>query len=180
MRRQDLEHILRSASVIAGDLDVLIVGSQSILGSYDETDLPDAAYASIEVDVTFFDDPDNTKSDTVDGLIGEDSMFHAEHGYYAQGVDLTTAVLPAGWRDRIVPYTGPGANGATGHCLDVHDLVVSKLVAYREKDFEFAHALLQAGLVDPDLLIERAQLLAVPVKRQSVVSWVLAWKKKYE
>jgi len=180
MRRKELEHILRSASVIAGDSEVLIVGSQSILGTFDETELPDAAHASIEVDVTFFDDPDNVKSDTVDMYIGEDSTFHVQFGYYAQGVDLTTAMLPSGWGERIVPYTGPGANGATGHCLDAHDLVVSKLVAYREKDFEFAHALLQAGLVEPDVLIERAMLLPVPAKRQSVVSWVLAWKKKYQ
>ena len=179
MRRQELEHVLRSASVIAGDLELLIVGSQSILGTYDETELPDAAYASIEVDVTFFDDPDNVKSDTVDMHIGEDSTFHVEFGYYAQGVDLATAMLPAGWRDRTVPYTSPGANGATGHCLDAHDLVVSKLVAYREKDFEFADALLIAGLVEPDLLIERAQLLPVPAKQQSVVTWLLAWKRKY-
>lgn len=80
MRRQELEHVLRSASVIAGDLELLIVGSQSILGTYDETELPDAAYASIEVDVTFFDDPDNVKSDTVDMHIGEDSTFHVELG----------------------------------------------------------------------------------------------------
>ena len=112
--------------------------------------------------------------------IGEDSMFHVAFGYYAQGVDVTTAMLPEGWRDRIVAYTGPGANGATGHCLDAHDLVVSKLVAYREKDFEFAHALLQAHLVGPDLLIERAMLLPVPAKRQSVASWVLAWKNKHQ
>ena len=59
MNRQELEHILRSASVIAGDSEMLIIGSQSILGSYDENELPEAAHASIEVDLTFFDDPDH-------------------------------------------------------------------------------------------------------------------------
>ncbi|HET7798861.1 MAG TPA: hypothetical protein VFL38_00480, partial [Humibacillus xanthopallidus] len=73
-------------------------GSQSILGTYSEDELPDEAQASIEVDVTFFDDMDNAKSDRVDAFMGEDSQFHATFGYYAQGVDLTTATPPAGWR----------------------------------------------------------------------------------
>ncbi|WP_211309050.1 hypothetical protein [Citricoccus muralis] len=42
MNRQQLAHILRSACTIVGDKDVLVIGSQSILGSYDEDDLPAA------------------------------------------------------------------------------------------------------------------------------------------
>ena len=156
MRRDQLEHILRAASRIAGDPEVLILGSQSILGSFSEDELPEKAYASIEADVTFFDDYDNEKSDLVDMHIGEDSQFHATYGYYAQGVNVEVATLPAGWRDRIVTYTGEGANGALAHCLEPHDLVVAKLVAHRMKDMEFADALLAAGLVDADLLLARA------------------------
>lgn len=44
-------------------------------------------------------------------------------------------------------------------CLDRHDLVVSKLVAHREKDLAFAHALLGVRLVDVDTLVERAHHL---------------------
>ena len=51
--------------------DVVVIGSQAILGSYSETQLPDEAIGSIEVDVTFFDDWDAAKSDKVDGAIGE-------------------------------------------------------------------------------------------------------------
>jgi hypothetical protein len=32
--REQLEHILRAASTIAGDPDVLVIGSQSVLGSF--------------------------------------------------------------------------------------------------------------------------------------------------
>jgi hypothetical protein len=42
------------------------------------------------------------KSDLIDGNIGEGSRFHETFGFYAQGVSLKTAVLPAGWRDRLV------------------------------------------------------------------------------
>jgi hypothetical protein len=150
MKREHLEHILRASSVIAEDTDVVVVGSQSILGSFGEAELPERAYASIEADVSFFEDDDNDKSDRVDMHLGEDSQFHATFCYYAQGVNVEVAVLPSGWRERVVTYTSPNTNGATAHCLEPHDLVVSKLVAGRAKDMEFADALLGAGLVDAD------------------------------
>jgi hypothetical protein len=103
VRREQLEHVLRAASQIAQDPDVLVIGSQSILGAIPEERLPAAATASIEVDVAFFDDPEDRKADRVDGAIGELSAFHESYGYYAQGVSVSTAVLPAGWRDRLVP-----------------------------------------------------------------------------
>ena len=53
----------------------LVIGSQSILGSYDEDDLPDRAVASVEVDIAFIDDADASKADLVDGVIGEMSPF---------------------------------------------------------------------------------------------------------
>ena len=70
MRREQLEHVLRAAATITGDPDVLVIGSQSILGAIPEQRLPFEATASIEVDVTFFDDPQDEKSDQVDGAIG--------------------------------------------------------------------------------------------------------------
>ena len=102
MRREQLEHVLRAASKIAGDPDVVVIGSQSILGAISEDRLPREATASMEVDVAFFDDPENRKSDQVDGAIGELSSFHEMNGYYAQGVSVSTATLPHGWRDRLV------------------------------------------------------------------------------
>jgi hypothetical protein len=67
VRREQLEHVLRAASQIADDPHVLVIGSQSVLGSLPEERLPLAATASIEVDVAFFDDPDDRKADLVDG-----------------------------------------------------------------------------------------------------------------
>jgi hypothetical protein len=83
VRREQLEHVLRAASQIAQDPDVLVIGSQSILGAIPEERLPAAATASIEVDVAFFDDPEDRKADRVDGAIGELSAFHESYGYYA-------------------------------------------------------------------------------------------------
>ena len=96
MRRSDLEHILRAAATIADVRDVLIIGSQAILGTLDEDALPPVTTLSMEADVAFFDDDDNHKSDLVDGAIGELSPFHEMYGYYAQGVSVSTATLPRG------------------------------------------------------------------------------------
>lgn len=98
MKRDQLAHILRAAAVVADDNEVIVVGSQAIPGSYDEDDLPEPAHASIEADVFFDHDPELHKSDMVDGVLGEGSAFHEMNGYYAQGVDVTTATLPDRWR----------------------------------------------------------------------------------
>ena len=108
-------------------------------------------------------------------LIGEDSHFHQTFGYYAQGVNVEVAVLPAGWRDRIVELQSDATEGACGHCLDPHDLVVAKLVAGRAKDMEFTDALLHAELIDPDKVIARAQLLERQLDANGVIGWVVGW-----
>jgi hypothetical protein len=43
LKRDGLEHILRAASRIVGDQDVIVVGSQSILGTFTEDELPEEA-----------------------------------------------------------------------------------------------------------------------------------------
>ncbi|MGH3753173.1 MAG: hypothetical protein ACRDRP_10825 [Pseudonocardiaceae bacterium] len=114
MNREQLAHVLRAASGIVDDPDILVIGSQSLLASYDEDELPLAATTSMEVDLAYFDDPDDLKADTVDGAIGELSPFHESFGCYAQGVSVRTAVLPNGWRDRVVPWS----NNSTGRAHD--------------------------------------------------------------
>ncbi len=172
MNREQLAHVLRAASQIAGVSDVVVIGSQAILGSYDESQLPDEAIGSIEVDVTFFNDPEAAKSDKVDGAIGELSSFHEMYQYYAEGVSTSTAMLPEGWENRLVLFENPSSEPGRGLCLERHDLVVSKLVANREKD---ASALLREGLVDPDTLVERIRMLPLEPKRiEILVSWVEA------
>jgi hypothetical protein len=74
-------------------------------------------------------------------------------------VSITTAVLPSGWRDRVVLVESPSTQPGRGFCLDPHDCVISKLVAGREKDYAFAGALVRAGLIHPEVLAERIELL---------------------
>jgi len=111
----------------------------------------------MEADIAFFDDPADAKADQVDGAIGELSMFHETFGYYAQGVSVSTAVLPEGWQDRVVALATAGTAPGRGLCLDPHDCVISKLVAGRDKDLSFATALVREGLIDPGILAIRIE-----------------------
>ena len=132
------------------------------------------AWVSTEADLAFLDDPDAKKADSVDGSIGELSPFHLEFNYYAQGVEVTTATLPDGWRGRVVAFTALSAEPAAAVCLDPYDLVISKLVAMREKDLGFAMALLESGLLDVAVLRARADLLtaADPITSRRVKEWI--------
>ncbi len=175
MTREQLAHVLRAAARIASDSDILVVGSQAILGSYREDELPDVARRSVEADLAFLDREGGTeKADQVDGAIGELSQFHETNTYYAQGVDLLTAKLPDGWEQRLVSFEPTSAEPARAKCLEKHDLVISKLVAMREKDREFAEALLRASLVDLKVLKERAAALSCVshAVRKQVVGWL--------
>jgi hypothetical protein len=177
VRRQELAHLLRAAARIADDGEILVVGSQAILASFAEDELPEIAWLSVEADLAFFDEAGGQrKADEVDGAIGELSQFHETYSYYAQGVDLTTAKLPNGWHERLVIFAPDGASPAHARCLDRHDLVIAKLVAMREKDQAFAIALLDAGLVDLDVLRRRARELdCVPAAVQRRVrEWLEA------
>lgn len=81
MNRIQLEHIIRAASQISDDSEIVVIGSQ--------------------------------------------------------------AILPAGWEQRLIRVAGLITAGATGFCLDAHDLMLSKYTAGREKDLEFNHALVR-------------------------------------
>jgi hypothetical protein len=84
------------------------------------------------------------------------------NGYYAQGVSISTAVVPQGWRDRMVAFRSHSSEPATGWCLEKHDLALSKLVARREKDYIFVEALLRADLLDAQILLERIETMEIP------------------
>jgi hypothetical protein len=52
MRRDQLEHAIRTACQIIERPEVIVVGSQAILGSFREDELPADATMSVEVDTS--------------------------------------------------------------------------------------------------------------------------------
>ncbi|APE36399.1 hypothetical protein BOX37_23470 [Nocardia mangyaensis] len=186
MRRDQLEHAIRTACQIIGQPEVIVVGSQSILGSFREAELPADATMSMEVDILpIADDNEETArlADLIEGVAGEFSPFEEMHGFSIDGVDLKTSALPDGWRKRLVKVRNSntaapsGEPRFTGWCLDKEDLCVAKLCALREKDQNFVNALLQAGLVDPRVVVER--LPTVPEEfrpgAERALGWIASW-----
>ena len=68
-------------------------------------------------------------SDFIDGSLGPDTLFDKTHGIHADGVSPNTATLPAGWADRLIPICNANTNGATGWCIEVHDIAIAKYAA---------------------------------------------------
>lgn len=165
MNRAELEHVIRAAAAISGDDEIIVVGSQSILGQFPAA--PDELRKSNEADVYPKNKPE--MADLIDGSIGELSPFHETYGYYAQGVGPDTAVAPAGWQARMIAVSNANTRGATGWCLEAHDLVLSKYVAGRDKDREFAVAALRHGLVDRGELRRRVDDLPIDESHRATI-----------
>ena len=151
MRRSELEHIIRASGDIAKDDEIIVIGSQSILGQF--PDAPVRLLVSMEMDVYPKNKPE--LADKIDGAIGEGSSFHEQNGYYAQGVGPDTAVLPTGWEDRLIIVNNENTNGVSGLCLEVHDLAISKFVAARSKDLEYIQELIRQQMIEKTTLTER-------------------------
>lgn len=149
MNIEQLRHLLRAAASVTGESIFIVIGSQAILGSH--PDAPRSLRKSVEGDTYPRDHPE--KAIEVDGAIGELSPFHHEYGYYAHGVAPETATLPDGWEQRLVELQVNDQQGTIGLCLEKHDLAFSKLVAGREKDFEFIRELLKHRLINRGKLL---------------------------
>lgn len=186
MRRDQLEHAIRASCQIIGHPAVIIVGSQAILGTYQEKQLPPAATMSQEVDVLPIAQTKQQTQELADllvGVAGEWSTFEQQHGFAIDGVDLDTAILPVGWRQRLVKVQNSNTAAASGHplyigwCVDKEDLCVAKLCAGRNKDKSFVRALIEEHLVDRDLIATR--LGEVERKHAAAVSQAAAWLSAY-
>jgi hypothetical protein len=171
MTRDQLEHLIRAAAAIANEYEIMVVGSQSILGAV--PDAPADLLVSMAADLYPWHRPD--LADLIDGSIGELSPFQERFGDYAQGVGPETAILPAGWAERRVRVQNANTDLKIGWCLEPHDLAASKLAAGRDKDWRFVASLLSHGIVSPATLLLRIQTLPLPeARRAALATWASA------
>lgn len=173
MRREDFEHVVAAAAEVTGHDDLVVVGSQAILGSHRQP--PAALIVSLEADIYPRDDPD--AAIYIDGALGDGSQFHVTFGYYAHGVGPETAKAPEGWQERLVRSEIPPRVASTREpiawCLEVHDLVLAKCAAGRERDWDYAREALKARVVDPATLLARVPDLPVRAETRSHVENML-------
>jgi len=156
MNRLQLEHLIRAAGDIAGDDEIVILGSTAILSQFPE--VPEQIIHSVEADIFPKNKPE--MATVIDGCIGELSPFHQTYGYYAHGVGPETAGnLPSGWEERLVPIRNENTRGITGWAVEIHDLVIGKYVSDRDKDLDFNRQLIRMGLVSQRISLERLESL---------------------
>lgn len=155
MRKEQILDLTERVRDLIGTEVPVIVGSQSLYGVTDA--VPESVKRSIECDFLILTGgPDAFK--TVSREIGLFSPFQQQTGYHADPIGLATVVLPTGWQERLVPLTDE-AGGLHAHCLEVHDTCVSKLIAGRDKDFEFIKELLDRNLAEMGTFVARAELV---------------------
>jgi len=178
-----LEHIIRAAGGIAGVKKLIILGSQSVLGqfpalaeSFPESDHSEISFISrkrqtlcrsMEADIMV--PGSEEKAELIEAAIGELSSFHDTFGYYAQGVDHTTSKLPGGWESRLTEICNRNTNGISGLCLEIHDLIISKLYAARKKDTEFFQAAVSLRLISEKELYERLDKTRMSAKKREMI-----------
>ena len=153
MKKQHVEHVLRAAAKMTGEKQFIVIGSQALHAKF--PDAADEIVISFEVDLIAKQNTDRTEWLNA---LGQDSQFHVTYGYYADPVDESTAVLPRGWKGRLVNLP---AGDVTGLCLDPHDLAIAKYVARREKDLQFTRELARRGYTRKERLLELLEMTAV-------------------
>ena len=153
MRRAQLQHVIFEIGRRFGINEFHIVGSAAILAALPDPPEGDLT-ATRDVDVVAPGD-DEQLADRISFVLGEASDFDLEHGYYAHGItSRTPEFAPSDWPSLAIPVR---VESYTGWCMDPHALVLSKLGAGRDKDFDFAKSAARIGLVDRERLLHRLE-----------------------
>jgi len=163
MTKGKLEIRLREAGVIAGDRDFFLFGSQSLRAVCPH--YPKEFPKTLEADLYPRHHPQAWS--LLRQAMGRDSKFYRKHGVYLDCVDPALATSPDGWMDRLVPFRTPRTGGVTAWCLEPHDLFVSKLIAWREKDQQFLRAMLKHKLAKALIVFNRIKGLPVSSGQQA-------------
>lgn len=150
MRKPQLEAALRATAEAVGADELVLVGSQAVFGHTD--DVPVEVLISEECDVWRKGNDEQLAHLTP--TLGKNSPYHREHGVFVDPVAPSLVLLPSGWEQRLTPLC---AGNVTAWCLEVNDLVVSKLNAGRLKDYEFINAVLRARLANFDEVVRRIE-----------------------
>jgi hypothetical protein len=152
MKRTELDDLLRELARVLGKRDVAMIDSQCVHAA---TDAPPAeVLMSRECDI-LVEDSDPAR-ELIATELGKTSPYHEEYGTFVDTVSPGFPFLPVGWEQRANVLVSGDIHS---RCLELHDLVLSKLAAGRLKDNELIAALIHYKLVNVD--IARARIAAV-------------------
>ncbi len=159
MKRSELRTALRAAARVTRESEFTLIGSQTIHAHCRRP--PAEVLLSQECDL--YPRRHAETADLLNTKLGRDSAFARRHGFYVDVVTPEIASLPEGWEARLKPLR---AGRVTAFCLEVHDLMASKLVAGRLKDLELVGALLKLRIGKAPVLRRRIGQLLLASERQ--------------
>lgn len=154
MRKQNLFDLTFEVRKITVEPPI-IVGSQAIFAVTDFP--PEIVRKSVECDFLLLQQMAQLRPDITENL-GIFSDYQQQTGFYADVLGLATVVLPSGWEKRLVGLKTEDGE-ILAFCVEIHDVAVSKLMAGREKDFEFLQTAFQAEYLQIETFLERAQTI---------------------
>jgi hypothetical protein len=159
MKRSELQTALRAAGRVACQSEFILIGSQAIHAHCRRP--PAEVLLSQECDLYPRTHPQ--VANLLDAELGRNSAFARRHGFYVDIVTPDLASLPEGWEQRLKPFH---AGRITAFCLELHDLLASKLAAGRLKDLELVGAVLKLRLGKTSILRRRIAKFPLQSERQ--------------
>ena len=142
MTLSQLFKLFEQARQATGHSDYVVIGSLSVLGLSADAPVPDDMTMSNDIDAYTRLDPGRIFD--LSQLLGEDSPFHAAHGYYLDPVSPRLPTLPDGWEHRM---SVSEADGLRLWFLDPSDAAISKYARGEPRDQRWIRAGIASGLV---------------------------------
>lgn len=140
MNRSHLFKLFEEAHRLTGHRDFVVIGSLSILGTDDESNIPLDMSMSNDIDCYTRADPGRIHD--VKTALGEGSKFHVANGYYLDPVSPSLPSLPYGWEARMSSIEQAGVRI---WFLDPDDAAISKYARSQPNDLRWIRAGLLSG-----------------------------------
>lgn len=159
MTRQETERALLEFADFVHQTTLYVIGSQAVYGAYPDFDLG-VVLASKDIDVFTIPYLERWWL-SVNEQFGSDSDFDIERGYYVDMVKPELPRLPLDWKDRAIRRVigtidiDGRLENVTAVFPETHDLAASKIAIGRDQDVAFLSGLIEAGLIERDLLEAR-------------------------
>jgi hypothetical protein len=161
VKKHELKTALKAAARVSHERDFIIIGSQAVHAYCQRP--PAEVLLSQECDLYPRTYPQTAA--LLDRELGRNSPFARRHGFYVDVVTPEIACLPEGWEKRLKQFR---IGRISAHCLEIHDLLASKLAAGRLKDLELAGAALKLRLARVATLRARlAKMIPASAREQA-------------
>ncbi|HZR37935.1 MAG TPA: DUF6036 family nucleotidyltransferase [Nevskia sp.] len=134
--------LVERARALTHHRDIVVIGSNSVLGLAEHSEIPADMAMSMDLDSYLKDDPGRTGELAKE--LGEGSAFHEKEGFYLDVVSPKLPTLPEGWEGRLLPIE---RNGSCAWFIDPDDAAISKYARGEPRDRRWIRAGLAAGLI---------------------------------